>query len=55
MRGEGNRLFNMSLSLSRLGQKQNAVDLARSALAIYEQIESPNAETVRKALAEWKS
>ena len=54
-RGEGNRLFNMSLSLDRLGQREKAVDLARSALEIYEQMESPHAEIVRKTLAGWKS
>jgi tetratricopeptide (TPR) repeat protein len=52
-RGEGNRLFNMSLSLHALGQNEKAVSLARSALAIFEEIESPSAETVRKTLAEW--
>jgi len=52
-RGEGNHLFNMSLSLHALGQNEKAVSLARSALAIYEQIESPYAETIRKKLAEW--
>ncbi len=43
----------MSLSLHALGQNEKAVSLARSALAIYEQIESPYAETIRKKLAEW--
>ncbi len=52
-RGEGYQLFNMSLSLHALGQNEEAVSLAKSALAIYEQIESPFAETVRKKLAEW--
>ena len=51
--GEGADLFNMSLSLHSLGQNEEAVSLARSALAIYEEIESPSAEIVRKALAEW--
>lgn len=53
--GEGNSLFNMSLSHSKLGQKENAINLARSALEIYEQMESPQAEIVRQALAAWKS
>jgi hypothetical protein len=43
----------MSLSLHALGQNEKAVSLARSALAIFEEIESPSAETVRKTLAEW--
>jgi len=52
-RGEGNRLFNTSLSLRVLGQNEEAVSLARSALAIFEQIESPSAAAVRQKLAEW--
>ncbi|MGC9515940.1 tetratricopeptide repeat protein, partial [Methanocrinis sp.] len=52
-RGEGNDLFNMGLSLRALGQNEKAVSFARSALAIFEEIESPSAETVRKTLAEW--
>ena len=52
-RGEGNHLFNMSLSLQALGQQEKAIPLAKSALAIFEQIESPHAETVRQKLAEW--
>ena len=55
MRGEGTHIFNMSISLYNLGQRDKAIPLAESALAIFEQIESPHAETVRKALAEWKS
>ena len=53
-RGEGNALFNLSLSLDKLGQRAEAIDCARSALKIYEQIESPNAEQVRRALVEWQ-
>ena len=43
----------MSLSLYALSRQEKAISLARSALAIFEQIESPHAETVRKQLAEW--
>jgi hypothetical protein len=43
----------MSLSLHALGQNEKAASLAKSALAIFEEIESPTAETVRKKLAEW--
>jgi tetratricopeptide (TPR) repeat protein len=53
LRGEGTDLFNMSHSLHALGQNEKAVSLAKSALAIFEEIESPHAETVRKTLAEW--
>ncbi len=52
-RGEGIPLFNMSLSLHTLDQQEKAIPLAKSALEIFEQIESPHAETVRKKLAEW--
>jgi len=52
---EGVQLFYMSLNSYLLGQREEAISLARSALAIYEQIESPCAETVRKKLAEWNS
>ncbi len=53
-RGEGSVLFNMSLALDNLGQRTKAIDLARSALEIFEQIESLDAERVRRALAEWQ-
>jgi hypothetical protein len=39
--------------LQALGQRENAISMARSALEIFEQIQSPHAETVRKQLAEW--
>ena len=52
--GEANALWNMSLSLEKLGQRAEAVDHARSALKIYEQIESPCVEMVRQTLAEWQ-
>ena len=35
------------------GQRAMAVNQAKSALAIFEQIESPHAEAVRKKLTEW--
>jgi hypothetical protein len=41
--------------LDKLAQRDKAIDLAKSALAIFEQIESPDAEIVRKALAQWQS
>jgi hypothetical protein len=44
----------MSLSLDRLGQRAKAIELAKSALKIYEQVESPVAERVRWQLAEWQ-
>ena len=53
-RGEGTALFNLSLSLNKLGQRAEAIESARSALKIFEQIESPYAERVRQQLAEWQ-
>jgi len=53
-RGEGNALFNMSLSLDKLDKRAQAIECASTALKIYEEIESPHAETVRRKLAEWQ-
>lgn len=44
----------MSLSIDKLGQRKEAIDQAKDALRIFEQIESPLAEKVRSKLAEWK-
>ena len=53
-RGEGNALWNTSLTLDGLGRREEAVKMAKEALAIYEQIESPVAERVRRKLVEWQ-
>ena len=53
-RSEGNALFNTSLALDSLGNRAQAIAHAEAALKIYEQIESPYAERVRKQLAEWE-
>ncbi len=52
-RGEGNALFNMSLALDKLDERVQALVRAKAALEIFEQIEPPHVETVRKQLAEW--
>jgi tetratricopeptide (TPR) repeat protein len=52
-RGEANALYNTSLALDSLGQRAEAIAHAEAALPIYEQIESPWAERVRKQLDEW--
>ena len=49
-RGEGNALFNMSRALYHLGQREQAITLVETALAIYEQLESPAAVDARKQL-----
>lgn len=43
----------MGLALHELEEKDRAIQLVKQALEIYEEIESPNAERVRKALKEW--
>lgn len=53
-RGEGNTLSNMSLVLYQLGEREQAILNLEAALKIYEQIESPSTESVRKKLAEWR-
>ncbi len=50
---EGNSLFNMGLALYDLKEKDRAIDLVKQASAIFEAIESPNAERARKVLQEW--
>jgi Tfp pilus assembly protein PilF len=52
-RGEGNALFNMGLAFYRLEERDQAIDLVKQALEIYETIESPNAEQARIKLKEW--
>ena len=54
-KSEGISLFNMSISFRALGQREKSVSLAKSALAIFEQIDSPSAENVRQKLAEWSA
>jgi len=54
-RGEGNALWNMSLALDELGDGRKAIEHAGAALKIFEEIEHPNAETVRKQLDVWRS
>ena len=53
-RGEGNALFNMALQLVKLGERKRAIEAGERSLAIFEQIENPNADMVRAALAEWR-
>ena len=44
----------MSLALDQLGDRARAIAHAEAALKIYEQIEDPRADKVRKQLAEWR-
>jgi len=54
-RGEGNALYNWAVEQVKLGEIGEAIEKGEAALKIYEQIEDPNAEKVRQALAEWRS
>jgi hypothetical protein len=44
----------MSLALDKLGQKQEAIHNAKTALEIFEHIESPKAEEARRKLSDWQ-
>jgi tetratricopeptide (TPR) repeat protein len=46
-RGEGNRLANLGATYERLDEIEKARTYWQKALAIYEEIQSPHAETVR--------
>ena len=52
--GEGIALWNLSLSVDELGDHARAITLAEAALKIFEAIEHPHAERVRKQLAKWR-
>jgi hypothetical protein len=52
---EGNALWNMAhLLFHEMGDYERAVTCAEAALQIYERIESPYADMVRKSLAHWR-
>jgi len=51
--GEGTDLWNSSLVLDKLGERAQAIAYGKAALKIFEQIEDPNADKVRRKLAEW--
>jgi tetratricopeptide (TPR) repeat protein len=53
--GEGKTLWNMALALDNIGERAQAIAGAEAALVIFEQIESPHAETVRTQLVEWRA
>lgn len=52
--GKCDALFNLSLELYNIGQRAKAIESAKAALQLFEEIESPNAEQVRRVLAEWQ-
>ena len=52
--GEGDTLFNWGSEVRKLGETPEAVRRAEAALEIFTEIESPDAETARAALKEWR-
>ncbi len=54
IRSEGDTHWNISIALDILGAQVQAIAHAKAALKIYEQIEDPHAEMVRRQLAKWK-
>ncbi|MBI5081720.1 MAG: tetratricopeptide repeat protein [Chloroflexi bacterium] len=53
-REEGEATYNLALALTKRGERAQAIRYAESALKIYEEIEYPQVEKVRKQLEEWK-
>jgi tetratricopeptide (TPR) repeat protein len=52
--GVGNAMWNSSLALNALGQREGAIDQAEKALTIYQQIESPHSVKVAHQLTQWR-
>jgi tetratricopeptide (TPR) repeat protein len=53
--GEGTALGNLGNAYYSLGEYRRAIEYAEAALVIFDQIESPHVEMVRKQLEEWKA
>ena len=53
-RAEAGAAFNMAVVLDSLGLRDDAIRHAAHALVIYDAIEDPGAEKVRRALAKWR-
>ncbi len=52
--GEGTARWNLSRVMDKLGERAQAIAHAADALKILEQIKSPDADMLRKQLAEWR-
>ena len=52
-RGEGTVLWNRADEYMKLGRRDEAIADAQLSLKIKEEIEDPNADQVRQALADW--
>ena len=53
-KGEGNRLGNLGIAYASLGETRKAIECAESALKIFEAIEDPYADKMKKQLEQWK-
>jgi len=51
--GQGSTLFNISRLADRLGHHLDAIEVAKEALKLLEDINSPDVEKVREQLAQW--
>ena len=54
-RGEGNHLGNLGNAYLRLGEVRKAIEHYEQALKLFEDIESPHAEAVRRKIAEMRA
>jgi len=52
-RGEGTALFNLALALDILGNRDQAIADAKSALRLRERINDPRVDEILKQLADW--
>ena len=52
--GQATALFNLALALNQLGDREQAIEQAQTALGLFEIVEHPSAETVRRRLVEWQ-
>ena len=52
-RGEGITLWNRADEYMKFGRRDEAIADAQATLQIFEQIEDPNADKVRRELADW--
>ena len=53
--GEGNALWNKSLALAKLGERTKAIEWAKAALSVFESIESPHSDKIKRKLHEWET
>ncbi len=52
--GQATALFNQAVAMDTIGNRAHALELAQSALELFEVADHPAAETVRRRLVEWQ-